>query len=332
MRFIRMLHRLSSYASVLIIAMLLVLTACSGSNTDSTAPVANMEPVAQVKQEVLRTQEVFDQAAYKDLLTIRYFNLESKEDSGDCILIQTPDGKTMMIDAGVPEVGPQVVQYLDKLGVQTIDVAVNTHPHADHIGGFATVLQSKEIKTMLMENLPYDSNAYRNTIQALQEKKVKVEYPEDGTSFQVGRDLKVEALNPPQGELPEAVKRFSYAEVNNQAMVLKLTYKENTFLFSSDIYKEREYKLVEGKSQALQADMMHVPHHGNTTSSSPAYVKAVSPQIAVISSNIFQSADVVKRYEKNNAKVYITGLHGNLLITSDGKKLNVITEKDWSSK
>lgn len=330
---IRMLRRLSGYASVLVIALLLVLTACSGADTDSAAPAANVEkPAAQFKQAALRTEEIFDQAAYKDLLTIRYFDLESKEDSGDSILIRTPDGKTMLIDAGIPDVGPQVVQYLDKLGVQAIDFAVNTHPHADHIGGFMAVLQSKEIKTMLMENLLYDSNAYRNTIQALQDKKVKVEYPEDGATFQVARDLKVEILNPPQGVLPSAVKKFTYPEVNNQAMVLKLTYKENTFLFSADIYKEREYKLVDGKGAALDADMMHVPHHGNTTSSSPAYVKAVSPQIAVISSNILQSADVVKRYEKNNAKVYITGLHGNVLITSDGKKLKVITEKDWSSQ
>ncbi|OPA80442.1 hypothetical protein BVG16_06850 [Paenibacillus selenitireducens] len=323
--------RLAKYAGVLGITALLLLTACTTVKTDSENPVST-EPVVQIKQEALRTKEVFDHDKYKNQLTIRYFDLKSKEDTGDSILIETPDGKTMLIDAGIPEVGPQIVQYLDDLGIGKIDYAVNTHPHADHIGGFATLLQSKDISTMIMENLPYDSNAYRNTVQALHQKKLKVEYLEDGDTFQLGSDVKVEVLNPPPGALPAAVKNFSFAEVNNQAMVLKITYKENTFLFTGDIYKDREYKLVDSHAQALKADMMHVPHHGNTTSSSPAFVKAVSPQIAIISSNILQSLDVVKRYEKNGVKVYVTGLHGNILITSDGKELNVITEKDWSSK
>jgi len=277
-------------------------------------------------------QDIFDTSNTKDQLTIRYLDLQSKEDTGDSILLQTPDGKTMLIDAGIPEVGSQVVQYLDKLGVEKIDVAVNTHPHADHIGGFTKLLQSKEISTMIMENLPYDSNAYRDAIQSLQEKKVKIEYLEDGATFQLGSDVSVEVLNPPKGALPAAVKRFSFAEVNNHAMVLRVTYKEKTFLFTGDIYKEREYQLVKDKAQELHADLMHVPHHGNKTSSSPAFVKAVSPQIAVISSNTLQSSDIVKRYENNGVKVYVTGLHGNILITSDGKDMNVVTEKDWPAK
>ncbi|MFD0620174.1 ComEC/Rec2 family competence protein [Paenibacillus sp. GCM10027629] len=323
--------RLVKNAAVLGMAALLLLSGCSTNHTDSTNPV-QVEPVVQVKQEASRTNDIFDAAKYKDQLTIRYFDLQSAEDTGDSILIETPDGKTMLIDAGIPQVGSQVVKYLDKLNIEKIDVAVNTHPHADHIGGFAAVLQSKEISTMVMENLPYDSNAYRNAVQALQEKKVKIEYLEDGATFHLGKDVSVEVLNPPKGALPGAVKRFSFAEVNNQAMVLKLTYKEKTFLFTGDIYKEREYQLVDSKAQALKADMMHVPHHGNKTSSSPSFVKAVSPQIAIISSNILQSSDIVKRYENNDAKVYVTGLHGNILITSDGKEMNVITEKDWSVK
>lgn len=325
--------RMAKYAGVMSMVALWLLTACTAVNTNSPKP-ENPEPVVPTKQEeTLRTKEVFDQVKYKDQLMIRYFDLKSStEDTGDSILIQTPDGKTMLIDAGIPEVGPQVVQYLDQLGVQKIDYAVNTHPHADHIGGFATLLASKEISTMIMEKLPYDSNSYRKSVQALQNKKVKVEYLEDGATFQLGSDVRVEVLNPPQGALPDAVKTFSFAEVNNHAMVLKVTYKEKTFLFTGDIYKDREYKLVDSHGQALDADMMHVPHHGNITSSSPAFIKAVSPQVAVISSNKLMSSDIVKRYEKNKVKVYVTGLQGNILITSDGKQMNVITEKDWSSE
>lgn len=312
---------------VLFTATLLILAACTNAKL---APVTGTSTPLPVKDSgTLRTAEIFDQDKYKDKLTVRYFYMDAAEASGDCVLIQTPDGKTMMIDSGLPEVGEQVVNYLNKLNVQTIDVALNTHPHSDHIGGFATVIKQKDVKKFYMENLPYpDSNAYMNVINALQEKNIKPEYLEEGSSFELGSDLKVTVLSPKKGVLPQAVKNYDYATLNYYSMVVKVTYKNTSFLFTADIYKDREFELVEAKAD-LNANFTHVPHHGNATSSSNSFIEAVSPQYAVMSSNIFQTPEIMKRYQKNNVTVYSTGLHGNVLITSDGEKLNAITEKDW---
>lgn len=323
----------AKYAWAMTIVALLFLVACS--NVPPVAPPAaaskesNAATTVQKEPAALRTNEVFDISKDQGLLTIRYFFLDGSEASGDCILIHTPDGKTILIDAGFPEVGKQVIDYLNKLGVNTIDAAFNTHPHADHIGGYASVLQEKEVKAFYMENLPYpDSKPYQNVVKMLEEKKIPVSYPEDGTIFQYGDDLKIEVFNPEKGALPEAVKRFDYKSVNDQSMVLKLTYKKTSFLFTGDIYKDREFALIESKGKALNADFLHMPHHGNPTSSSNAFVEAVNPKIAVMSSNIFESPQIMKRYERNKVQAYATAFHGNILMTSDGEKINVITEKD----
>ncbi|TNJ63515.1 MBL fold metallo-hydrolase [Paenibacillus hemerocallicola] len=94
---------------------------------------------------------IFATKPYRGLLTVRYLDLQHAEASGDSIVVQSPDGKTMLIDAGTPAVGPQVVTYLDRLGIDKIDIAVNTHPHPDHIGGFESVFRAKTVDLFYLE-------------------------------------------------------------------------------------------------------------------------------------------------------------------------------------
>ncbi|TVY05437.1 ComEC/Rec2 family competence protein [Paenibacillus cremeus] len=285
----------------------------------------------QKKEEApLRTKEVFDRAKDKGLLTIRYFNLKDlKVATGDSYLITSPDGQTMLMDAGIPETGKQVVGYLDQLGIQTLDIAFNTHPHSDHLGGFAEVLKVKNAKAYYMENFQYTvSGAYRNVMTQVEKKRIPIRTLEEGDTFELGSDVKFEVLSPKKGVLPEAIHNYDPATLNYYALVVKMTYKNNTFLFPADIYKDREAELIALYGNKLDTDFVHAPHHGNNTSSSPSFVDTVSPKITVLSSNIFNSLDVLKRYERKGSAVYSTGLNGNILITSDGERLNVITEKD----
>lgn len=282
--------------------------------------------------EKLRTGEVFDASKYKGMLTVRYLYLDGDVLMGDSILIQSPDGKTMLIDAGVNDAGEQVVGYLNKLGIDTIDIALNTHPHSDHIGGFATVVRSKDIKAFYMENFPYtNSSYYRRTMEAVQAKQIPVTFLEEGSKFQLGSEVSIEVLSPPKGALPDAIKSYSAAEINDFSMVFKLTYKDASYLFTADIYKHREVELV-GSAAAeplLKSVMMHAPHHGNeSTSSSDIFLTTVSPSIAVLSQNLFVSPNLMERYQKKGITAYSTGMHGNVLITSDGKTMNVITERE----
>ncbi|MDQ1908991.1 MBL fold metallo-hydrolase [Paenibacillus sp. GD4] len=331
-------RRMLKLLSVILVGGLLALAAYVKVEPEQTAilqEAASVKPTGEGGGEkaVLRTEEVLDKSRTKGTFSVRYFDLPSDVKSGDAILIETPDGKTMMIDSGIQEASPKLMEYIKKLGIDSIDAAVNTHPHADHIGGYSSILRNVTAKIFYMINLPHvSSSQYVNVTSILAEKKIKTELLEEGSSFSLGNEVKVEVFSPTKGVLPGAVKTFDANEINQYSMVLKVTYKDTSFLFPGDIYQATEFTLSEKYLKELDADFVHAPHHGAATSSSITFINAVSPKVAVMSANIFQSRDVMKRYESLGSKVYATGLHGNILITSDGKDLKVITEKDWEWK
>ncbi|WP_171654592.1 ComEC/Rec2 family competence protein [Paenibacillus foliorum] len=314
------------FLTVFLIASLLVAAACTEIKTNTQVFAAAAEPAGTGSSPGLK--EVFDSDKYKGLLTVRYLHLSADVAAGDAIVIQTPDGKTAMIDSGLMNTGSQVVDYLDKLGINTIDMAINTHPHPDHIGGFGDVALYKDIKKVYMENLPAPQwVAYSKVMNIFQEKNIPYEFLEEGDTFQLG-DLKFEVLSPQKGALPNVIENLNDdAEVNNNSLVIRMTYKENTFLFTADIYKSKETELVKKYGARLKADVMHVPHHGWRTSSSPDFIPLVSPKVAVVSNNLFDNTKLVQRFDKQNIKTVVTGTNGNILITSNGKNVNVITEK-----
>lgn len=324
----RMTKMLASASAALLLAVFLT-SGCGGvpaivSGTASTPPGTAAQG-ADDRLEKLMTPKL-----YQGLLTVRYLNLKNEKPEGDCIVIQSPDGKTMVIDAGIPEVGPQVVDTLTKLGIQKIDIAVNTHPHTDHIGGYDSVFKNIPVDVFYMVDAKASMWAsYRNAMSQAQLKKIKTEYVQEGYQFQLGEQVKVEVLNPRKGELPGAIKKFELDEVNNTSMVLKLNFKDTSFLFTGDIHREREMEMIDRLGDKLKADFMDAPHHGISTSSSQSWLSAVSPKVAVISYDQFSNFKQLLHYQKNNIQTYVTGFHGHVLLTSDGKKLNVLTEKDY---
>lgn len=315
-----------------ILVMFFLLNACSkNTETEVVATLQNSNDQSDLsdKSQEQRTEQIFDTQSYADKLTIRYFFMDHEEKSGDSILVKTPDGATMLIDAGIPEMGSVVDQYLDQLNIDKIDVAIGTHPHYDHFGGYLTLFRTKQIGKVLIPNVPHSTNTYKEFISLIDEKQIPLEMPEDGYSFRLGNEVQVEIINPPKGTGPETLpEQVTTATINNHSLVLRMTYGEKVFLFTGDIYKDAEYRLVETSKEKLQADFLHAPHHGDETSSSTVFIEAVSPDITVLSSNIYQSLRVDNRYQKQGSKTYSTGLDGNLLIISDGEIIEVITEKE----
>jgi competence protein ComEC len=325
---------LAKTASVVMVASVLAIAACSQIEPQpkqAVQPVASESQASEKAPVVLRTAEVFDTNKYKGKFTIHYFYLEGKVAMGDCALITTPDGKTMMIDAGVKESSKQILQYLDKLGVKTIDIALNTHPHTDHLGGYPVVLLAKDVKAYYKTNHNYTESArYNDTMSEVNKKKIPITILEEGNVFKLGDEVSVEVLAPYKGMKSEDVKSNEASVLNQFSSVFKISYKDTSFLFNGDIYKETEMNLTDKFGQKLDSDFMTMPHHGNNTSSAPAYINAVSPKITIASANIFNSLAVYQRYKSAGSQAYSTGLNGNIVVVSDGKSINVVTEKDSS--
>ncbi|WP_088103271.1 ComEC/Rec2 family competence protein [Halalkalibacter urbisdiaboli] len=261
-------------------------------------------------------------------LTIRYFYLDAAEKSGDAILIKSPDGKTMLIDAGIVETGSKLSEYLDNMNIDQLDYAIATHPHHDHIGGYDTILRNKEIGKLMMPNIRQVTSTYKNFIQTIEEEMIDVAYVHAGNQFYLGRHVLVEVISPEKEDLQKASakKELSTAEINDLSLVLKVTYHNRTFLFTGDIYKKQEKKLVQEKKAALAADFLDAPHHGDKTSSSQEFIHAVHPQITVMSANILQSRTVYNRYKKSGSDVYSTSKNKHILIESDGESIKVSPE------
>ena len=267
--------------------------------------------------------DFFNRKLHEGKLAIRFFNLQSKEKSGDSALISTPDGKHVLIDAGVPEAGPQIDRLLDRLDIKRLDAVFATHPHIDHIGGFTTLLYTRPVGTFYHSPLTHTTVTYKKVERAIAEAEVPKQALTAGDIVSIGQHVRIEVLNPPEGTTPGSLDRWGIEQLNNHSLVLKLQYGNTSFLFTGDIYKKQENLLVEQFGDRLNSTGTDAPHHGDMTSSSEAFVRAIQPEIAVFSANTLQSPEVLHMYQEEGIDVYVTGIYGHVLLISDGDRMQV---------
>ena len=238
---------------VYILLMLLLLIGLTVSNRSNHKVIAT----SGAEMVALHTQEVFNIKQHEGSLQIRYLHLEADQKSGDAIFIRSPDGKNMLIDAGMVDTGKQLDRYLDQLSVEKIDYAIATHPHHDHIGGYHTVLQSREVGQMLMPNLPHRTEVYSTFLKKMADENIEPTYVKDGDRFKLGKDVEVEIISPSEGAIEKGRKgkKLATSDINDLSVVLKVSYQNHSFLFTSDIYKKQEKKLVHLKKDVLDVDV-----------------------------------------------------------------------------
>ena len=247
---------------------------------------------------------------------------------GDAILIQTPDRQNILIDGG-PDPQKINLELSKKLPFwdRTIDLMISTQPQADHITGLVEVLQRYKVKQVLEPGVPYNSSIYNEWLKLVEEEQIKHEIARAGQEIDLGRGIKMEVLNPP-------LKLFQGTshDVDNNGVVLRLSWSKVSFLFTADIRREAEFELIRQRAN-LRSTVLKVAHHGSKTSTSPQFLAAVNPEIAVISvgaNNPFghPSTEVVQRLvdRLGEDKVYITSENGTAEFITDRERLWVRTE------
>jgi competence protein ComEC len=238
---------------------------------------------------------------------------------GDSIFIYC-DGSTMLIDAGTNTAGPTVLNYLKAYNITELNYLVATHPHDDHIGGMPDVIKNIKIDKMIMTRVTTNTKTYENLLDAISNKGLRITEAKPGNSFQLGG-----------AECIIFAPNASYANLNDSSIVIKLTYKGKSFLFTGDATEASEADMLK-KGYDLKADVLKVGHHGSSSATSPAFLKAVNPQYAVISvglGNPYGHPAKTSLDKLNNAKVkvYRTDENGAVIFSYDGKNLKVTTEK-----
>lgn len=287
-------------------------------------------------------QTIFMDASAPGKLTIRYFNLELQErdailsvvdhdvKSGDAILITTPEGNHVLVDSGMPHVGPELKSRLEELGVDRLDYAIATHAHWDHIGGFLTIIGAIEIDQFFQVNVAHNSTNYLTLQDLLDRHKIDTAFLEAGYTFSIGENIVIEVLNPPAGTVEDGP--LTTSQINNLSLVMRLDYHDFSMLFTGDIYRHQENELVkEYGPEKLGVRVLDVPHHGEETSSSFDFIDAVMPEIVIISRDALASISIFNRYRSYDADVYVTGLNGDIVLETDGKDITVTIEQEHSS-
>ena len=234
---------------------------------------------------------------------------------GDSIFVQFPNGSTMLVDAGPGDAGPTVVRYLKDLGVRKIDILVLTHPHSDHLGGMKDVLDAFEIGKVWDSGYQHGSGLQRRFLETIAKKKIRFGRPKAGFSERVGEAV-IDVLAP--------LREISgtKADVNNNCLVLRVSYGRFTALLMADAEKEERETLGTFPQSAL----LKVSHHGSHNGTDAAFLRQVRPEAAVITcaaENDYGHPHkvTIQALERAGVAWYSTAKAGPVVIASDGREL-----------
>ena len=249
---------------------------------------------------------------------------------GDAFLL-TAQGHSVLIDAGEPEQGIRVLHTLRALGIQTLDAAVNSHPHADHAGGMAAVLSDVRTQALYLPDFPAEltpaSVSFAALLDCCAANDIPVRQPVCGETVPFG-GASLQFL---------CTDNSARTDLNNCSLGCLVTYGSQRILLAGDLEQEGETDwLAAGIVPDVQ--VLKVPHHGSSSSSSAAFLDAVSPKIALISCGAgndygHPARTALSRLHDAGCEVYRTDLDGDVLLTFDGGSgITVLTHQNFSGR
>ncbi|HKW44740.1 MAG TPA: DNA internalization-related competence protein ComEC/Rec2 [Candidatus Eremiobacteraceae bacterium] len=256
----------------------------------------------------------------------------------DCMLLRAPGMHAMLIDGGgklerggapgqvvAQPIGDviankTVVPFLLRHWVLRLDAVVLTHPHGDHAGGLPVILAHEGVGVLYDSGQLYGGPAYRRALEVVRERRIPYRVARRGETFDLGPTTRIRILAP---ELPLLTGTSS--DINNNSVVLRVEFGRAAMLLTGDAQSEAEARLLSHRGSDLRADILKVGHHGSAYSSTPAFLAAVRPKIAVISCglhNVFghPSPRTLAALDAAGAYVYRTDLDGGISIdvSADG--------------
>lgn len=246
---------------------------------------------------------------------------------GDAIVIQSPSGKVLLVDAGgiLPDGDDQgrrvVAGFLRQCGVRRIDALLLTHTDADHIGGAPTLLERFPIGFLLDNGQNPRSSLLDHILTAAHHQGVPRKTARRGQTLDFGDGVTAQILAPAEAQ--------THGADNEASIVVRLSYGRIAFLLTGDAEANSEADMVRS-GQPLAADVLKVGHHGSHTSSTPAFLTAVHPRLAVISVGAHNNyghpaPDVVERLQNSGAQLYRTDRDGAVTCHSDGVTVRAVT-------
>lgn len=235
----------------------------------------------------------------------------------DCILIND-NNEYSLIDAGNNEDGEKLVKYFKDLGITKFKYVFGTHAHEDHIGGMDNIIENFQIEHFYMPDAITTTRTFEEVLDALEVKNIAFETPKEDENLTFSdTDFKVLHVGKDKKDL------------NDTSIVLKLTYKNTSYLFMGDATSSVEKDILD---KDIKSDVLKVGHHGSQYSSTISFLKKVSPKYAIIEvgkNNSYNHPKEVtlKKLEDLGTKIYRTDEDGTIILTSDGENMSFETVK-----
>ena len=244
-----------------------------------------------------------------DVVKVEYIDVGQ----ADAILIEN-NKKYMLIDAGNNEDGDLLVNYFKDKNITDFEYVVGTHPHEDHIGGMDNIIKNFNIKNYYMPDCYTTTKTFEEILDALEEKNLSFETPDIDSEFLLG----------------DALFKVLYtgtdkSDLNNTSIVLRMTYKDVSFMFTGDATNTTEKKIL---AKNLQSDVLKVGHHGSQYSTSKNFFDKVNPKYAIISvgtGNVYDHPKDITLNKLKGIEVHRTDKEGTIRVISDGKNIDIET-------
>ncbi len=247
---------------------------------------------------------------------------------GGATLLTTPQENHVLVDAGPRSPSGSAAEfvifpYLERWGIQELDAIVVTHPDEDHLGGVPALLKEISVDRVVDNGRPADSELYEQFQQLVKQSGTPRKTVHRGDTLLIDSSVRMQILAPPRDEAARIETR------NNASVVLRVSYGEVDFLLPGDIEAGAEANLVQAYGEQLESEIVKVPHHGSSTSSTPGFVRAVSDSgkssHAVISAGQgdqygMPHKAVVSRWKNHGARVHSTAMDGAVWIRSNGQE------------
>ncbi len=238
---------------------------------------------------------------------------------GDAILLRC-DGETALVDAGTPDCRDSLLEYLEGQRLKDPKYIFASHPHADHIGSMAAVIDAFGCQTFVMPDMVSYTRSFENMVDSVERCGARTQLGKAGDTFELGQ-AQLELLWPGEG--------YETDDPNNISLVLRVTYGPYSFLLTGDAESpvEQEFAPHTPRTTVLKAG-----HHGSRTSSSKTLLNAVQPEYCVISAGAgnsygHPSDSVLKELEKRGCQIYRTDLQGTIVFTVEEGQLYVDTAR-----
>lgn len=243
---------------------------------------------------------------------------------GDATLVQS-GGENYLLDAGKPEAGPEVVDFLRSRGVEELAGLVATHPDADHVGGLPDVLDAFPVSTVYVSGDTKGTSSFNAFLRAVRRENAEVVEARAGKTFDWG-GTSVTVLAPPPGELYEDANENSVSTLLTRDSGQGSSQGSARVLLAGDAEKEaEEYMSTRGNTGPLT--VLKVNHHGSNTSTTPLFLSRFRPEVAVIpvgeNSYGHPTPQTLRRLETVGARVFRTDEDGDVIVTIENGEVEV---------